>query len=177
MTCSQLAFGVDTFGLHYCCVYSEFQHILPWDMCHHTDHRLIHMLNDMLYFHKSDNNIIMHIFQCFAYLCQQFSVASSLASQVARHLAKLFDSMAKLKFQEEEEGKPTKVALGMWSKDGEYVDFHEPCHCVGQVEVWLNTLLETMQATIRHEFMEAVVAYEEKAREQWVFDPPAQVTA
>ena len=32
-----------------------------------------------------------------------------------------------------------------------------------------------MQATIRHEFMEAVVTYEDKPREQWVFDPPAQV--
>ena len=33
-----------------------------------------------------------------------------------------------------------------------------------------------MQSTIRHEFTEAVVTYEEKPREQWIFDPPAQVT-
>ena len=68
-----------------------------------------------------------------------------------------------------------KLALGMYSKDGEYVDFETPCNCVGQVEVWLNHLLETMQATIRHEFMEAVVSYEEKPRDQWIFEPPAQV--
>ena len=47
-------------------------------------------------------------------------------------MAKLFDSMAQLKFVEEE-GKPTDEALGMYSKDGEYVDFDKPCVCVGQV--------------------------------------------
>jgi len=99
-----------------------------------------------------------------------------LFTQVARHLAKLFDSMARLKFKQDEEGKPTKEALGMYSKDGEYVDFDKPCVCVGQVENWLNILLDTMQSTIRHEFTEAVVTYEEKPREQWIFDPPAQVT-
>ena len=101
--------------------------------------------------------------------------------QVARHLAKLFDSMAKLKFREEEgsEGEeghaPSKEALAMWSKDGEFVNFDKPCLCVGQVESWLNDLLDTMTSTIRHEFNEAVISYEEKAREQWIFDPPAQV--
>ena len=32
-----------------------------------------------------------------------------------------------------------------------------------------------MCATIRHNFTEAVVTYEEKPRDQWIFDPPAQV--
>lgn len=44
------------------------------------------------------------------------------------------------------------------------------------METWLNALLDRMVATIRHNFMEAVVTYEEKPREQWVFDPPAQVS-
>ena len=48
-------------------------------------------------------------------------------------MAKLFDSMAKLKFKEDGDGKPTKEAVGMYSKDGEYVDFDEPYKCVGQV--------------------------------------------
>lgn len=46
---------------------------------------------------------------------------------------------------------------------------------VFQVEVWLNKLLDAMQSTIRHEMTEAVVSYEEKPRDQWLFDPPAQV--
>ena len=33
-----------------------------------------------------------------------------------------------------------------------------------------------MMATIRHEMEEAVVGYEEKPRDQWLFDYPAQVS-
>ena len=62
------------------------------------------------------------------------------------------------------------------SKDGEYVDFDNPRLCVGQVGNWLNILLDTMQSTIYHELTEAVVAFQKNVREQWIFDPPAQVT-
>ena len=44
-----------------------------------------------------------------------------------------------------------------------------------QVEIWLNHVLAHMKATIRHEMTEGVTAYEEKPREQWLFDYPAQV--
>ena len=44
-----------------------------------------------------------------------------------------------------------------------------------QVELWLNKVLNTMRETIRHELSEAVVSYEEKPRDQWLFDFPAQV--
>ena len=87
-------------------------------------------------------------------------------TEVARHLAKLFDNMARLKFKEDSDGRPTKTALGMYSKEGEYVNFNEPCECVGQVELWLNKLMETMQVTVRHELCESVAAYEFKARDR-----------
>lgn len=38
-------------------------------------------------------------------------------------------------------------------------------------------MLDRMCATLRHEIPEAVVTYEEKPREQWIFDYPAQVRA
>jgi dynein heavy chain len=44
-----------------------------------------------------------------------------------------------------------------------------------QIEVWLNRLLETMRATVRHTLGKAVHAYDERPREHWVFDFPAQV--
>ncbi|NXL65574.1 DYH9 protein, partial [Chordeiles acutipennis] len=94
---------------------------------------------------------------------------------VQRHLSKLFDSLAKMKFQLDSEQKPTKTGLGMYSREEEYVNFSEPCDCSGQVEVWLNHVLESMRAAVRDEMTEAVVAYEEKPREQWLFDYPAQV--
>ncbi|NXF83974.1 DYH9 protein, partial [Sclerurus mexicanus] len=94
---------------------------------------------------------------------------------VQRHLSKLFDSLAKMKFQVDSEQKATKVGLGMYSREEEYVPFSEPCDCSGQVEVWLNHLLDTMRTTVRDEMTAAVTAYEEKPREQWLFDYPAQV--
>ena len=47
---------------------------------------------------------------------------------------------------------------------------------VHKVENWLNKLKDCMVATIRHEFTEAVSAYEEKPREQYLMDFPAQVS-
>ncbi|KAM4673740.1 dynein axonemal heavy chain 9 [Amazona ochrocephala] len=96
---------------------------------------------------------------------------------VQRHLPKLFDNLAHIKFQLDSEQKATKVGLGMYSREEEYVSFSEPCNCSGQVEVWLNHVLDSMRATVRDEMTEAVVAYEEKPREQWLFDYPAQVSA
>ncbi|KAB1266021.1 Dynein heavy chain 17; axonemal [Camelus dromedarius] len=95
--------------------------------------------------------------------------------EVSRHLSKLFDSLCKLKFQLDTSGQPLKSGLGMYSKEDEYVDFDQECDLSGQVEVWLNRVLDRMCATLRHEIPEAVVTYEEKPREQWIFDYPAQI--
>lgn len=89
---------------------------------------------------------------------------------VARHLTKLYDSIAKLIF-----AKGTKMAEKMLSKENdELVAFREPCDCDGKVEKWLNRLTDAMRATLHELFMRAVIAYEEKPREVWVFDWPAQ---
>ena len=56
------------------------------------------------------------------------------------------------------------------------VDFDKLCVCVGQVESWLNTLLDTMHSTIHHEFTEAVVTYVWGEGQGTVdLRPPAQV--
>ena len=90
-------------------------------------------------------------------------------------MTKLFDSMAKLKLREKK-GKTTNSAKAMVAKDGELVDFDRDCLCEGQVEVWLNRLMDTMRSTIRHYMTDAVAMYEEKPRDQWLFDYPAQVS-
>ncbi|XP_024080370.1 dynein beta chain, ciliary isoform X1 [Cimex lectularius] len=94
---------------------------------------------------------------------------------VCRHMIKLFDSIASLKFIVEKEGEP-KNALGMHAKDGEYVEFDGNCDCTGPVENWLNRVQKSMRDSIRHYFAEAVMTYEEKPRDQWLFDYPAQVS-
>ncbi|KFO10722.1 Dynein heavy chain 17, axonemal, partial [Balearica regulorum gibbericeps] len=95
--------------------------------------------------------------------------------EVSRHLPKLFDSLAKLKFKMSPDKKPLKVGLGMFSMDEEYVPLDADCDLSGQVEVWLNRVLVSMRSTLRCLIPEAMVTYEEKPREQWVFDYPAQV--
>ena len=68
--------------------------------------------------------------------------------KVAKHLTKLFDSMAKLKLREDNPATANN-AHAMVAKDGEIVEFHKECRCEGQVEVWLNRLLTTMRDTLR----------------------------
>ncbi|KAG8514707.1 Dynein heavy chain 11, axonemal, partial [Galemys pyrenaicus] len=94
--------------------------------------------------------------------------------QVTRHLAKLFDSIADLQFEGDQDVYAHR-ALGMYSKEKEYVPFQAQCDCIGHVEMWLLQLERTMQETVRHAITEALAAYEEKPRELWIFDFPAQV--
>ncbi|XP_042314347.1 dynein axonemal heavy chain 11-like [Sceloporus undulatus] len=94
--------------------------------------------------------------------------------QITRHLVKLFDSVADLKF-EEDKNKGRQMAIGMYSREGEFVLFSEHCPCEGQAECWLSCLEEIMHITVKQKIMEAVVAYEDKPRDQWLFDYPAQV--
>ncbi|KAI8120795.1 ciliary, Dynein beta chain [Lucilia cuprina] len=94
---------------------------------------------------------------------------------VTKHLTKLFDSIARLKFNQGENNE-IATASGMYAKDGEYVEFNEVTNMRGPVEVWLNRIQAAMRASLRFYVSEAVVAYEEKQREQWLFDYPAQVS-
>lgn len=93
---------------------------------------------------------------------------------VLKHLTKLFDSVARLELTLTEDKEYT--ALGMYAKDGEYVVFDMTSECVGPVEVWLNKVQIRMRSSLRKSMSESVISYEEKAREQWLFDYPAQVS-
>ncbi len=95
--------------------------------------------------------------------------------KVMRHLTKLFDSMAKLKLVPNGSGGFLKQSTAMFAKDGEFVDFPAMCDLSGQVEVWLNRLLDMQCKTVLHWLTEAVQAYEEKSREQWIMEFPGQV--
>lgn len=61
------------------------------------------------------------------------SLRCSPHTQVSRHLSKLFDSLCKLKFRLDADGRPLKVGLGMYSKEDEYMDFDLECDLSGQV--------------------------------------------
>ena len=58
-----------------------------------------------------------------------------------RHLPKCFDNLHNLEFRKDADGQPTKVAVGMYSGEGEYVAFASDCICDGPVENWLQVCI------------------------------------
>ncbi|XP_061675536.1 dynein axonemal heavy chain 11 isoform X2 [Syngnathoides biaculeatus] len=90
---------------------------------------------------------------------------------VTCHLLKLFDNISDLEFSKNH----SKLAEGMYSKEREYVPFQKGCYCNGVVEVWLACLEDSMRESVRWHLSEAVSVYEERPREQWILDFPAQV--
>ncbi|KAF7658249.1 hypothetical protein LDENG_00015570 [Lucifuga dentata] len=95
--------------------------------------------------------------------------------EITVHLSKLFDSMSDLEFSKNQQQHNNKLAVGMYSKEREYVPFQTECYCYGPVEAWLTCLEEAMRECIRGHFSEAVSVYEDRSREQWILDFPAQV--
>ncbi|XP_055083623.1 dynein axonemal heavy chain 11 isoform X2 [Periophthalmus magnuspinnatus] len=91
------------------------------------------------------------------------------------HLSKLFDNVSDLEFAKNEHLDNPKLALGMYSKEREYVPFPTECVCCGPVEVWLSSLEKSMRESVRAHLSEAVGTYEDKQREQWILELPAQV--
>ncbi|XP_023280705.1 dynein heavy chain 11, axonemal-like [Seriola lalandi dorsalis] len=94
---------------------------------------------------------------------------------VAVHLSKLFDNMSDLEFAKNGQMDNPKLVVGMYSKEREYVTFQTECYCYGPVEEWLTGLEESMKECVRGNLSEAVSVYEDRPREQWILDFPAQV--
>ncbi|PNJ55829.1 DNAH11 isoform 6 [Pongo abelii] len=77
--------------------------------------------------------------------------------QVTHHLAKLFDSIADLQFEDNQDVSAHR-AVGMYSKEKEYVPFQAECECVGHVVspqafTWLSQLRHRWEDTQKHCFV------------------------
>lgn len=70
---------------------------------------------------------------------------------VQPHLKKLFDNVVKIKFQKNA-GVNKQEAVGMYSDDGEYMEFVKPFFIDGTTESWLSQLEEAMQLILRTAF-------------------------
>uniref|UniRef100_A0A7N6BNC5 AAA+ ATPase domain-containing protein n=1 Tax=Anabas testudineus TaxID=64144 RepID=A0A7N6BNC5_ANATE len=95
--------------------------------------------------------------------------------EVTVHLSKLFDNMSDLEFAKNEMLDNPRIVVGMYSKEREYVPLQTECCCYGLVEGWLTGLEESMKDCVRGHLSEAVCMYEDRPREQWILDFPAQV--
>ena len=99
---------------------------------------------------------------------------------VAKHLIKLFDSLAKISLAggagtESDQGR-SNVATKMIAKDGEIVNLKQPFACDGQVEKWLDQLMFSMRETLKSELKASIQEYDVTPREQWLFNYPAQIS-
>ena len=54
--------------------------------------------------------------------------------------------------------------------------FARECICEGPVEVWLQSVVDSMRAALSAEFKTAMLSYDEKPRGRWIFDHSAQMT-
>uniref|UniRef100_A0A4W6ECP9 Dynein axonemal heavy chain 2 n=1 Tax=Lates calcarifer TaxID=8187 RepID=A0A4W6ECP9_LATCA len=90
------------------------------------------------------------------------------------HLKKCFDNIKSLRF-EKVGSKP--CANGMFSADGEFVDFIQPVHLDRPVEIWLCDVEKTMQITLKEFLSNCLVALKKMTgqRDKWVRDWPGQM--
>ena len=95
-------------------------------------------------------------------------LGSHECTAVQEHMIKMFDNIAKLKFQTGSNGEP--IAMGMISSEGEEMDFRTGIRPEGKVEHWMTQVLAEMRSTNRVITKEAIFYYghEAKSRVGWV---------
>jgi dynein heavy chain, axonemal len=60
--------------------------------------------------------------------------------------------------------------------EGEYVPFAADCQCEGPVEVWLQSVVDSMRAALSAEFKTAIQTHDEKPRTKWIMEHSVQNT-
>ncbi|KAL0218105.1 hypothetical protein RCL1_008953 [Eukaryota sp. TZLM3-RCL] len=94
--------------------------------------------------------------------------------KVQQHMGKIFDSIARLEFSSSPDDDQS-IVIGMHAKDGEYVKFAQPVVLSGQVENWLNTVVDSMKLNLKLILNDAVNSYDASRRSKWIFEFPSQV--
>lgn len=96
---------------------------------------------------------------------------------ILKHMPKCFDNIKTLEFNKDDSGVPTKVAIGMYSEEMEYVSWPATFTCEGAVETWLFNLTNHTHDALTVRTTECVGAFDEKPREQFIFDWCAQLVS
>jgi dynein heavy chain, axonemal len=101
-------------------------------------------------------------------------------TRVQKHLNKCFEGLYKIMFRGEESGKPDDLTIiRILSEDGEAVDLVEtidpnaPAN-KGNVEVWLEKLMQSMRLSVKAFVKKAIDDYPKRSRVDWVLAHPAQ---
>lgn len=104
-------------------------------------------------------------------LLEILSLGSDPPSVVPHFQSGLFDSLAGVTFAK---GDKTRM-LEMASPQGERVEFERPVDAKGNIEVWLQRLVDGMQGAVKHAIRRAVRGVYDAALQDFIFAYPAQV--
>ncbi|XP_021031708.1 dynein heavy chain 2, axonemal [Mus caroli] len=122
-----------------------------------------------------------HIFPRFYFLSNddllEILGQSRNPEAVQPHLKKCFDNIKLLKIQKVGGSSSKWEAVGMFSGDGEYIDFFHPVLLEGPVESWLGDVERGMRMTLRDLLRNCRVALKKflNKRDKWVKDWAGQV--
>jgi dynein heavy chain len=121
-----------------------------------------------------------HIFPRFYFISNDDMLEilgnSKKPEAVQPHLKKLFDNLTKLKLQRNTVSNKQE-AVGMFSEDGEYMDFTKLVVLDGPVEMWLLEVEAQMRATLRKEFKPCRSALKKmlSKRDKWLLTYSGQL--
>ncbi|XP_049715237.1 dynein axonemal heavy chain 2 isoform X5 [Elephas maximus indicus] len=122
-----------------------------------------------------------HIFPRFYFLSNddllEILGQSRNPEAVQPHLKKCFDNIKSLKIQKVGVPSSKWEAVGMFSGDGEYIDFLHPVILEGPVESWLGEVERTMRVTLRDLLRNCRLALKKflNKRDKWVKEWAGQV--
>ena len=103
---------------------------------------------------------------------------SNEPANVQKHMSKCFQAIGSLKLDNDKPPPGTRPSgLGMISCVGsEEVEFKTPIKLDGKVEEYMNATVAKMRSELRGYLDDSIKAYPSKARTEWVFDWPSQLT-
>uniref|UniRef100_A0A383W453 AAA+ ATPase domain-containing protein n=1 Tax=Tetradesmus obliquus TaxID=3088 RepID=A0A383W453_TETOB len=104
-------------------------------------------------------------------LLEILSLGSDPPSVVPHFQSGLFDSLSNVTFDKADK---TRM-LEMFSQQGEKVEFEKPVDAKGNIEVWLQRLVDGMQDTVKQVIKRAVRNVYEMGLEDFIFGHPAQI--
>ena len=93
---------------------------------------------------------------------------------VMKHLSSCFDNVVALKFEDGNQGE-SNTALGVFSREEEYLDFTVSFACSGAAEIWLRLLAEHIQKAIEMKICSSSSEFLNMARKDFIFSDCAQI--
>ncbi|KAJ9574124.1 hypothetical protein L9F63_008538, partial [Diploptera punctata] len=122
-----------------------------------------------------------HVFPRFYFISNddmlEILAQSKKPENVQPHFKKLFDNVNKLKIVKHPVADNKWDGYGMFSADGEYVEFSHSVPLEGPVEIWLCKVESVMRVTLRDQLKLCRVALRKNLtkRDKWIKDWPGQL--